>query len=382
MGGYGLLTADDGVLDLSHAGRVLNLNVSGRGRTLAADATTPGRYRSLRPQRYWQNVTGTPDFPTMAEAVRQMWPQTGPGEIDGVLYVDPRALAALMELTGPVTVEKYDTVLRPEEAEDFFLKGQYVEFPDDDRHDFLVEAARSVFEQLTTRAVPGPGEIIDALGPAARQRRLLLHSFDDREQRLFEELRLDGALPPVDGDFLSVRASNRGLNKIDAFMERSIDYEVDIDPERGTLRATAAVTIRNDAPRSGLPRDVIGNHRGQPLGTNSTTVAVYSPLELVDVTSGGRAIGRGVASEYGRFVYTALLDVPPGGSVTVEFHLAGELDRRGGYRLDVVPQPLVNDDHLSVQVRTPPGWDVMGGSSYSGTFKKTVHLDAAFSRRL
>ena len=48
----------------------------------------------------------------MAEAVRQMWPQSGGQPLDGVLYLDPETLAALMHLTGPVTVPGYDPIHR------------------------------------------------------------------------------------------------------------------------------------------------------------------------------------------------------------------------------------------------------------------------------
>ena len=70
---------------------------------------SPNGSSTMQPSRYWQDVTGTSDFPTVAEAVRQMWPQSGGQQLDGVLYLDPETLAALMRLTGPVTVRR----LRP-----------------------------------------------------------------------------------------------------------------------------------------------------------------------------------------------------------------------------------------------------------------------------
>ena len=95
----------------------------------------------------------------------------------------------------------------------------------------------------------------------------MLHSFHPDEQALFERLGIDGALPPVDGDFLSVRASNRGLNKIDAFMRRTVTDDVTVDPGRNIVHATVTVTVHNDAPgvRTSLhrhrqsPRQATGN---------------------------------------------------------------------------------------------------------------------------
>ncbi|MGQ0832862.1 MAG: DUF4012 domain-containing protein [Microthrixaceae bacterium] len=381
MGAYGILRADRGKLSLATTGRVRDINRELRGRTLSDRSALPSHLLALAPERFWQNITGTADFPTVAEAARQMWTTPAPYPIDGVLYMDPQALAAFLELTGPIRVPDYDKALTAETAAAFLLREQYVAFPDDSRHEFLVDAARTVFKELTSRELPGPATIVDALAPVAHERRLLLHSFQRDEQKLFERLRLDGARPPVEGDFLSVRASNRGLSKIDAMMQRSIDYEVAVDPGRSTVSATLTVRIRNDAPARGLPFPVLGNHLGQPFGTNSTTVSVYTPLQLVDVLQDGRPVGRGASRAYDRFRYTALVDVPAGREVTIVFELAGDLDIRRGYHLEVVPQPLVNSDELTVRVRAAAGWRADGDGEGTSKLRETADFDVSFALR-
>jgi hypothetical protein len=292
--------------------------------------------------------------------------------------MDPEALAALLELTGPIRVPGYDEALTDRTAGPFLLRDQYLEFPDDDRHDFLVDAAETVFDELTTGELPVPSELADVLAPAVHERRLLLHSFHPEEQALFEHLQLDGALPPVRGDFLSVRSSNRGLNKLDVLMQRTVAYDVTVDPARGRVRATLTVTVENHATATGLPLEVSRNRLGLPTGTNSTTVAVYTPLDLVDVTVDGRPIGRGSGREHGRARYTALLDVPPEGEVTVSFELEGSLDLDGGYHLDVVPQPLVNPDALEVAVHAVTGWTPRGEAVVSTRLREREQVDVRF----
>jgi hypothetical protein len=378
MGAYGILTANDGKLSLTTTGRVRDLNKAGKGRQLTIPGALPDRFLRMKPESFWQNVTATSDFPTVAEAVRQMWPQTGDGQLDGVMYLDPETLAALMKLTGPVRLEGYDTPLTAETAPAFLLRDQYVLFPTDQRHDFLVDAAKTVFRKLTTGTLRPPKKIADTLAPVVNERRLMLHSFHPEEQALFERLDVDGALPPVDGDFLSVRASNRGQSKIDAFMHRTITDEVTVDPGRNVVHAKVTVSIRNDAPATGLPSQVIGN-RLRPQGTNSTTVSVYSPLDLADVTIGGTPIGRGVSAEYGRRVYYALVDVPAGGEVAVVFELEGTMDVADGYRLELVPQPLVNPDNVQVQVHGAPGWSASADGTFSAVLRESARVTASFS---
>jgi hypothetical protein len=379
MGAYGVLSADNGKLSLSKTGRVRDLNTAGANRVLTDPSRFPDRFRAFDPAHYWQDVTGTSDFPTVAEAVRQLWPQSGGQSLDGVLYLDPYTLAALMNLTGPVTVPDYPTPLTADTAASFLLRDQYVLFPNDNRHEFLVDASKTVFRKLTSGTLPTPKKVADTLAPSVAERRLMLHSFHPDEQALFDRLGIDGAMPPVDGDFLSVRASNRGLNKLDAFMRRTVSYDVTVDPGTSTVRATVKVTVFNDAPASGLPSNVIGNHLGKPQGTNSSTIAVSTPLMLVDVKRAGFHVPRGASSEYGRSVYTALVDVPPGGSTTVKFVLEGTLDVHDGYHLEVVPQPLVNPDHLNVHVHAAPGWHVEGSGTESADLRESAIIRTSFS---
>ncbi len=380
MGAYGVLSANDGKLTLSKTGRVRDLNSAGNGRTLTDPARFPERFLAMQPSRFWQDVTGTSDFPTVAEAVRQMWPQSGGRQLDGVLYLDPETLAALMRLTGPVIVAGYDQLLTADTATTFLLRDQYTLFPDDNRHEFLVDASKTVFKKLTSGTLPPPKKIADTLAPAVAERRLMLHSFHPAEQALFERVGIDGAIPPIDGDFLSVRASNRGLNKIDAFMRRTVTDDVTVDPGRNIVRATVTVTVHNDAPGSGLPSTVIGNHRGKPSGTNSTTIAVSTPLKLVDVRRNGIPVPRGTSEEYGRSVYTALVDVPPGAQRTVKFLLVGAIDVNDGYRLEVLPQPLVNPDRLDVRVHAASGWEVDSGGTLTADLRESAIVVASFSR--
>ena len=354
MGAYAILSANDGDLELVESDRVLTLNRAFKGSQLSDPDQFPASYLAMLPQRFWHNLTATPDFPTMAEAVDQLYrPPLAERRLDGVLYMDPQTLAAMLRLTGPIRVAGHDEPLTARNAAEFLLREQYTEFPGDDRHEFLVDAAEQVFEELTTGTLPEPGEVADALASSVAGRRLLAHSFHPEEQELFEQLDLAGGLPEVRGDLLTVRTQNRGLNKIDAFLRRSLHYEVSPDPSGHGVSATLTVRLQNDAPAAGLPRSIIGNRLGEPDGTSSTTLAVYSPLDLVSVTEHGAAVGVASSRAYGLQRHAVLLDVPPGGERTVVFRLSGLLTAGQRYHLDVVPQPLATPDRLTVTLHLP-----------------------------
>ena len=76
-----------------------------------------------------------------------------------------------------------------------------------------------------------------------------------------------------------------------------------------------------------------GNRIGAPAGTNRLYVSFYSPLALTGVTLDGEATGLAVGREEGWNVYSRLVDIPPGGTVTFELQLAGTVSqsRRAGH---------------------------------------------------
>ena len=354
-GGYGELVIDGGKLELVRTGQASDLNAGGP-HPLTDAAALPDRYRSLQLDKFWQNITGSPDFPTVAAAVEQLWPQSGGEPLDGVLYVDPYALSALLKLTGPVKLVDLPTPLTSANIVDFITRDQYSDVSrGSERHDLLSDAAKLVFDKLKTTELPGPRQLADALGPPAHDGRLLLHSFHPDEQALFERLGIDGALPATDGDFLAVSESDRGANKIGSLVARSTDDNVVFDPATGEVQATVRVTLRNDAPTSGLPDYVIGGTSGEPPGTYGVVLSVMTPLDLDSAAVDGNPVPIGAHHEYGHQTYSASMSVPSGASQTLELHLHGRVPPGSTYRLTAIPRSTVQDERLKVTVSATDG---------------------------
>lgn len=367
VGNFGLLTADDGQLDLTRSGRIAELRnaTDPADRTITGPADYLARYGRFHPEEALQDVTLSPDMPTVGQVYEELYPQAGGEPVDGVIVVDPVALAAFLRFTGPIQVAGLDEPLTAENAADVLIRQQYLAFPEDEneRIEVLDEASRRTFEALTSGDLPSPREVGDVLGPVVDQGRLLMHAVAPDEQHLLELTGLDGALPPVgDGDFLSLITQNAGNNKIDIFLHRTIHYDVEYDPDRGQVAATATIDLRNDAPADGLPEIVLDNNgQGYPRGTNALQLSWYSPLVLEAATVDGEGLPVRAERELGRWVYTADLTLGPGQGRTVVLHLAGSIRSGTTYRLGVAPQPLANTDRLVVSVRPAADWRVSTG---------------------
>lgn len=356
VGSFGEIRAEGGKLWLSRIGRVSELIDASQDvdRASLLDPEYLELYKTLSPQTYWQNVTASPHFPTAAAAMAALYPASGGSAVDGVVAVDPIALAALLEVVGPVEVAGLGR-LTGANAADLLLREQYVRFGDDDRSriDALGLAAAQTWHKLTSGTLPPPTELAQALGPAARGRHLQLYSPDAREQSLFRRIGATGELPVAEPDALAVVTQNGNPSKVDVFLRRSYVYDVRVDPATGEADGTLTIRLENTAPRGDRESVLLGPVKPDrpPPGDNRLGVWVYSALGYDGGTVDGQPLMLAAGTERGLNAYVNVLTVPAGATVTVVVRLRGMLDLTNGYRLRLGVQPTATPDRAEVRVR-------------------------------
>ena len=304
----------------------------------------PRRYRSYEPWRYGQNLTGARDFDIVASTTAKVIEAMGSGTVDGVIYLDPQALAGLIELVGPVWVPELAAEVDADEIEELLVRDQYRLFPE--RRD-RVAVSESLLDATVDRLEVGdlaPEELVVALGDAAGADRL---RFSSRQPKVAAAL--SAPRDPAATDFLSVMQVNTGPNKLDAELHREIDYEVRIDNDHH-LTATTTVSVENRATARTPGGD---NLHGLPPGTNSGLVVVYTPHAVTEsrTKEGDPIDSYGEGALWRHEVAVALA---PGQQRSVTLSLDG-LVEPGPYRLHVDQQPLVNPDRLRVDASVPRG---------------------------
>ncbi len=387
-GSYGILTADDGHVSFDVSGSTGDLYESSGvdPSTVVLDQGDEfaQRYGRYQPTRFLQNLTVSPDLATTAELSRSIYGQITGTEVDGVIVVDPFAIAALLELTGPVDVEGLAQPLTATNAVEYLLHGQYLEGDADDpaRRDRLEAAGRATFDALTERDLPGPRVLGSTLGPLVTSKHLQVHPFDPQARALMERLGASGPLvADATTDFLSVRTADAFSNKLDYFLHKHVSYSTTFDPSTQAVRSTVSITLRNDAPDDGLPNYILA---GQPAGsglsrgTTRVRVGVYSPLDWTGTRLDGSSISIEPQSELGLNVYSALVTIAPGESATLEYTLEGTIQTGDRYVLQVSPQPLVHPDTFTVRAASgSPDWAVDADQSNvtDGVFSSTTTLD-------
>ena len=135
------------------------------------------------------------------------------------------------------------------------------------------------------------------------------------EQELLDLVGMDAALPRVTTsgtDAIAVVNINRNANKIDSFLERTIEYRPVVNQNSGEATATLVVSLTNTAPTTGYDDYVIGNRVDLPIGTNRTFLDVSSRLGVDAARVDGEDIAPYTLPELGYNVHSSVVIVPPG----------------------------------------------------------------------
>jgi len=389
-GDYAELRATDGDVELvrSLPARDLNAATDRTAQLAAVPDVYRERYEGFRVGRFWQNLSATPDVPTFGQAIASAYPllEDG-GPVDGVVVVDPEAIAALLELTGPVLVAPWPVPLTSDNIAKVLQYGHYAHLSEEQIDAFQGDVIEEVVDALTTGSLPSIAEMAAILGPEVVGGHLRLWSPEPDPQALFARVGADGGLGPRERgtDFVQLVTQNDGENKIDWYLQRSITYEATIEPESGTLAATATVTLTNDAPDRGVSSYVIGEEGGPTKpGENELELTLFSPHRLLRVTdANGNILPVNLGREQGLNAVTVVLEIPSGESATVVFTYRGVLPpTNGAYSLTLAHQTSVNADHIVVHVTGAPGWRLPGGGTadLETDADGAAHLDVAFRR--
>lgn len=281
MGNYAEITADQGQLTMSKFGRTADLNNGGpdpeaRRVDMPAEFVAHwGRFGFVEDdgttdRSVWSNITMPPDFPTVATLISQLYPQSGGQALDGVFMFEPKAIAAVLGITGPIRIDGYDREISEQNAVQFITKDQYLIEQQGERVDLLEQVAGAAVAKLLSRDLPKPDQLARVLGPLAVSGNLSGWQERPDEQTFFTRVRMDGSFRALAPDEVRVTVDNAGANKLDTFTKLVASSTVDPSGTR-----TVSVTVTNGAPPEGLPTYVTGESGDEHPGTNRSYITIY-----------------------------------------------------------------------------------------------------------
>ncbi|WNB85215.1 DUF4012 domain-containing protein [Cellulomonas sp. ATA003] len=283
-----------------------------------------------------RDVTFTPDFPRSGELARAIWAQEVGTDVDGVLSLDPGALAHVLGAIGPVPLADGRS-LTAENAVELLLNTVYREVEDpEEQDDFFAATATGVFDAL----VSGQGEpaaVVEALARSAAQGRLMVWSAHPEEQGLLAGTSLSGELlgehlgeqgtSPVLGVYLN----DGSAAKMGYYLRRDVVVQSTECAADGTRTLTASVTLTSTAPADAadLPPYLTGALL--PPGEVRANVLVYAPLGgYVDsVRVNGADAGVFSQRHHGLAVVGRTVQLEPGESVQIDLDVVAAMGQTG-----------------------------------------------------
>jgi Protein of unknown function (DUF4012) len=337
----------------------------------------------------FSDANSSPHFPTSGQELLRAYAARGRSTPDGVLALDPLAMRALLQATGPVTVPGYGR-LTVDNCVQRTTHDAYVRWQSREQRRRYNEALLDALIKrlLSGRDLVATGKV---LGAAGARRQMQIYSADPALQRALTNNGMEGGLAHAGNDYLGVYTLNTNRSRMDYFQRRSIHQLVQLRPD-GSAEVTRTITIDNDVPPGEPIRD--GTEAGYASGRATAVVANYLPpgATLKAITRDGRPVRPAVVPEDGRPLVRIGVDLAPGQStsLTVRYSTGKAAQADGGFRfrLTADPQVLIRAPGLRIDVVAPPGMKLSAAPGWaiedatatlSGRFTDAV--DATFDVR-
>ncbi|SHH59254.1 Protein of unknown function [Jatrophihabitans endophyticus] len=350
-GGYAIAVADHGRLRFEHFGTDSDFAHVRSNARLSPELLA--RYGNTDPTGVIQNSNLTPDFSVTGRIWAGFWEKRTGETVDGALAVDPTALSYLLRVTGGARLAD-GTRVTTANVVGLTQRDQYRRFPgltpaaNRERKAYLTSVARA----LSNRLVSGGdrARLARALSRSARERRLVVWSANERTESLLRTAQWAGSFGNEPGaPYSAFVVNNAAGSKLDYYLDRTASYTRRSCAAGGA--ATATLTLRNSAPRHGLPPYVTYRadkpaFRTHP-GDNQLLVTYYGSAgaSLRSMTVDGRTVGGAVQTENGLLAVTIALELPVSTSRTVTVTLS-EPASHGPVRTLV--QPSVRPPRMTV----------------------------------
>lgn len=281
----------------------------------------------------WAGANLSPHYPYAAQLWLKMWEDRTAERLDGSITTDPVTLSYLLEATGPVTLPDgreitAENVVSFTENEIYFLIED-----DDERDEYLQVVAETALDAVFSGEAD-PQALLDALGRAAGERRLLVYSERVNEQDQLASSSVGGALPGDDAPLAGVATINGGGNKLDYYLGQSLTYELVGCTPDGARRAEITVTYENTAPGDGSLPLYVDARSDRPPGPDGlprsgngdhfffSQVYATAGSSLVSAVRDGEQVAVEQHREQGHTVFRAGIELEAGASTTMVFEVA------------------------------------------------------------
>ena len=345
LGSYAVVAIEDGKIKLQDFGADAKLLSKGR-LNVAFDATLENVWGADLGD--WRDLNVSSHIPDDGKIISDAWEQKFHQKLDGVVFFSQGTVAHLLGATGPVNLRGLS--LNSDNSVDFLTKGIYAQFPDVKQKNRVVSnLMKAIFQRLSSQKLD-PAGLFKSLSNTRNEDTIYLWASSANVQEEIQNKGLDGSITKAAGPMVVVGINNGGGNKLDAYLKTAYEYTLgkcgtktwDNLPGR---HSSVAVTLTNQAPKSGLPAYVnprLDLRRGEKWvpSSNHEVISIYAPIGSTDeyFTINGMEAGGQVALSQDHPLYVLDVYLGPGETKTVKVSFIEPVVDSVGKRFAALPQ--------------------------------------------
>lgn len=323
------------------------------------------------------------DFPTSARQAAWFYEKETGLRVDGVVALDLSGMEDLMSILGPVNLADYNEEINSNNLFEKAIAHAEVNFFDGSqaKKSFLTALETALFNKLFFLPSQNWPGITMSLGRSLKEKHLMVYFVDPKLSSFATSQDWTGAMPRPSSDFedfLSLVEANLGANKVNFYLDRSLNLETTIG-KSGELQHTLRVSYTNRS---------LGET--WPGGKYKNRMRVYVPLgaKLVRVLWGEKDITKDVTSfsDYGRTGYSFLIELAPKEqkNLVINYELADKLnvgENETVYKLNIIKQAGILKDPLEWTIHYPINLKVSGEGKTTGPQEYSISSDLSENRR-
>ena len=250
IGSYSVLSADHGALKLGRSGDVAGIDIP---------YPLPGGKKYIPPpksslqftQHGWVfgDANFSADFPTSALASEQLFLNETGTKVDGVISIDPTAVASLLNVTGPIAIPEYRTTIQASTfAEEVFQREEKLVNIVIGKKNFFPAVAGPLIDKISNLPSESWPSLLNVLNGAVQARHLQVYFNNESAEAEMGRINWAGGtvIPTNDRESMLEVESNFGGTKANHFIERS--YDLRLVNENGKLHHHLVINLKNSTP--------------------------------------------------------------------------------------------------------------------------------------
>jgi len=263
IGSYGIVTLRDAKIKDIFVDSIYNPDGQ-----LREKIEPPDPLKKITDNLAMRDANWNPSFPDSARLITQLYEKEGGFTPDGVIAVDTNIFLDLLDITGPIKLEKYDLEI----SKDNFIKTtQFKTSIDYDQSEnnpkkFLDDLAPILMDRVMKFDKQQQAKALSAFAKNIIEKHIQFYSFNEKMQSIFSNMDIAGEIKsqPERSDYFYYVNSNVGGLKTNDKINEFISHNLNIDSNGFIIHE---VTIKRV-------------HTGTydwPSGTNFSYVRFYVP---------------------------------------------------------------------------------------------------------